>query len=76
MGSTMSGQYEDGVRLRVSFEEPELTHIVLQGPALEAYYAWMMSGSDEDHTEFLDALTEQCADHIAQWTTIRDWDYA
>lgn len=70
------GQYEDGLRLKVSFEEPEVTHIVLQGPALEAYFAWQLSGDDADHDAFMDALHDQCEDHIAQWTRIRDWDYA
>lgn len=72
----MSGQYDEGVRLRVSFEEPELTHIVLQGPALEALYAWKLSGADEDYEAFMEELQTQCEDHIAQWTTIRDWNYA
>lgn len=76
MGRTVSGQYDNPVELRVSFDAPDTVTLVLQGPALEAYLAWKYSGTDEGHDEFMDALQEQCEDHIAQWTFIRDWDYA
>lgn len=70
----MSGQYDNPIRLQVSFEEPEPTSIVLQGPALAAYWDMMEEGSDEAYEAFMDKLTEQCESHIAQWTRIRDWD--
>ena len=73
MGSTVS-QYENAVKLSVSFDAPENTTIVLQGPALTAYYAWMESGDDGDYEYFMDMLHEQLEDHIAQWTMVRDWD--
>lgn len=73
MGSTVS-QYDDAVKLTVSFDAPENTTIVLQGPALEAYYDWKSSGDDADYDYFMDKLTEQLEDHIAQWTMVRDWD--
>jgi hypothetical protein len=75
MGSTVS-QYENAVKLSVSFDAPETTTLVLQGPALAAYHQWMESGAVEDHEYFMDKLYEQLEDHIAQWTMIRDWDYA
>lgn len=70
------GQYDNPVKLAVSFKAPETTSVVLQGPALEAYYVWKLSGDDADHEVFMDLLGEQLEDHIAQWTLIRDWDYA
>jgi len=75
MGSTVS-QYENPVKLAVSFDAPENTTIVLQGPALAAYYEWMESGDDGDYEYFMDKLHEQVEDHIAQWTMVRDWDLA
>lgn len=75
MGSTVS-QYENPVKLRVSFTAPETAFIVLQGPALDAYYEYMASGADEDHEYFMEMLTDQLEDHIAQWTLIDDWDHA
>lgn len=67
-------QYENAVKLSVSFDAPENTTIVLQGPALKAYYEWMESGDDGDYEYFMDMLHEQLEDHIAQWTMVRDWD--
>lgn len=69
-------QYENPVKLAVSFDAPENTTIVLQGPALAAYYEWMESGDDGDYEYFMDKLHEQVEDHIAQWTMVRDWDLA
>lgn len=67
--------YDEPVRLSVSFTAPDPTSIVLQGPALEAFYVWLESGSDEDHDEFIDKLADQCEDHIAQWTMIEEWNH-
>lgn len=66
-------QYENAVKLAVSFEAPENTTLVLQGPALAAYYNWMESGDEGDYEYFMDMLHEQLEDHIAQWTFISDW---
>lgn len=67
---------EQPIRLRVSFNAPENTVIELQGPALEAYKAWVESGSDEDESYLADMLMEQSEDHVAMWTTLEEWDYA
>ncbi len=67
-------QYEDPIRLRVSFDRPESTSVVLQGPALQAYYEYLESGDDGDYDYFVDMLHDQLEDHIAAFTTIRDWD--
>lgn len=66
-------QYENPVKLTVSFDAPENTTIVLQGRALQAYYEWMESGDDADYEYFREMLQEQLEDHIAAWTMVRDW---
>lgn len=67
--------YENPIRLRVSFTAPDPTNIVLQGPALDAFYTWLESGDEADHDTFIEALTDQLEDHIAQWTMIDEWDH-
>lgn len=74
MGSTVSGQYEYPIKLRVSFDRPESTQVVLQGPAKQAYLEYLESGDDGDYDYFLDMLHDQVEDHIAAFTTIRDVD--
>jgi hypothetical protein len=73
MGSTVS-QYENPVQLAVSFNAPENTQVVLQGPTLEAWRDWQESGDEADYSAFLDLLHEQLEDHFALWTTIDKWD--
>jgi hypothetical protein len=72
----MSGEYENPVKLRVSFDRPESTIVVLQGPALDAYFEWQESGDDGDYDYFLDELHNQLEDHIVTYTMIRDVDPA
>lgn len=67
-------QYDNPVKLRVSFDRPESTTVVLQGAALAAYYEYLESESDEDYDYFTDMLHDQVEDHIAAFTTIRDID--
>jgi hypothetical protein len=74
MGSTVSDQYENPVKLTVSFDAPETTTIVLQGPTLQAYYDWLAGDIEED--DLSEAIMEQCEDHVTQWTRLRDWDTA
>lgn len=62
------------VRLRVSFDAPETTTIELQGPALQAYRDWQAGLIDEE--VFEEVVMEQCEDHVAQWTLLRDWNEA
>lgn len=66
--------YENPVKLRVTFDAPENTEIVLQGPALQAYYDWLGGEGSED--ELAEAIMEQCEGHVAMWTMLRDWNYA
>lgn len=73
MGPSVS---EQKIRLAVSFDAPENTVIELQGPTLEAYNRWVEEGSDEAADELSDAIMEQCEEHVAAWTMLRDWDYA
>lgn len=68
--------YENPVRLVVSFDAPENTTIVLQGPALTAYYEYLEDESDEAADALSEAIMDQCEEHIAAWTMLRDWDYA
>lgn len=72
MGSPVS----EKIRLAVSFDAPENTVIELQGPALAAYYRWLEDGDDAAADELSDAIMEQCEEHVAAWTMLRDWDYA
>lgn len=65
-------QYENPIKLRVTFNRPESTSVVLQGPALDAYYEWLDSGDDGDYDYFLDELHNQVEDHIAGFTTINE----
>lgn len=65
-------QYDNPVKLRVSFNRPESTSVVLQGPALDAYYEYLESGDDGDYDYFVDMLHDQLEDHIAAFTTIDD----
>jgi len=67
-------QYENPIKLRVSFDAPETITLVLQGPALQAYYDWMSGEGSED--ELAEAIMEQCEEHVAMWTMLRDWDHA
>ena len=67
-------QYDNPIRLRVSFDRPESTSVVLQGAALQAYYDYLESEDDGDYDYFVDTLHDQLEDHIAAFTTIRDWD--
>lgn len=64
--------YDNGVKLRVSFDNPEPTTVVLQGPALQAYFDYQESGDDADYDYFVDMLHEQVEDHIAAFTPITD----
>lgn len=72
MGPTVT----EKIRLTVSFDAPETTTIELQGPALEAYRKWQEDGDDVSADELADAIMDQCEDHVAQWTMLRDWDHA
>jgi hypothetical protein len=67
-------EYENPVKLRVSFDRPESTTVVLQGAALTAYYEYLESGDDADYDYFTDMLHDQVEDHIAAFTSIRDVD--
>jgi hypothetical protein len=66
--------YENPVKLRVSFDAPESITMVLQGPTLQAFYDWQAGEIDED--AFTEAVYGQCEDHVANWTQIREWNYA
>lgn len=68
------GQYENPIKLRVSFDAPETTTIVLQGPTLQAYLDW--SAGDIDEEDLAEAIMAQCEDHVASWTMLREWDHA
>lgn len=67
-------EYENPVKLRISFDRPESTTVVLQGAALTAYYEYLESGDDADYDYFTDMLHDQVEDHIAAFTSIRDVD--
>lgn len=72
----MGTSVTEKIRLRVSFDAPENTIIELQGRALEAYYKWQEDGDDSAADELADAIMDQCEEHVAAWTMLRDWDYA
>lgn len=72
----MGTSVTEKIRLAVSFDAPENTIIELQGPALEAYRKWAEDGDDASYDELSDAIMEQCEEHVAAWTMLRDWDYA
>ena len=65
--------YEHPVKLEVAFQAPDPAVIVLQGPALEAYYEWKSSGSWEDEDYLNDLIMEQCEDYVAGFTLLDDW---
>jgi len=67
--------YENPIRLHVSFTRPDSAEVVLQGPALEAFYTWLETGDEQDHIEFTEKLLEQMEDHIIAWTHIDEWTH-
>lgn len=67
--------YEDPIRLRVSFNRPSPTTVVLQGEARRAFLDWAESGDDGDEEYFMECLADQTEDYVAQWTTIDEWDH-
>lgn len=69
----MSATYTNPVKLSVSFDKPRPAEIVLQGPALTAYYDWKLSGADEDLEYLEELIIEQTEDHVAAWTLLGDW---
>lgn len=67
--------YEDPIRLRVSFNRPAPTTVVLQGETRRAFLDWAESGDDGDEEYFMECLANQTEDYVAQWITIDEWDH-